>query len=149
MTDTLTTSADQPHLPLEDVARQNDELEKMFARRAIPKYLQYVDDIAREIRDANRGDDAANKKAIVNLVEYMDWLDVFHGTREKQDLIQTLGNNPKFMLFKDHLQEFEQMVAQYELTSLVDSDYPFDRLHANLERFEGYKLVIARTRSSI
>ena len=48
-------------------------------------------DLAREIRDANRAEGSEKKRAIANLIEYLDWLDYFHGTKEKQELIQYLG----------------------------------------------------------
>jgi hypothetical protein len=134
---------------VEAATRQNDLLEKTFMVRAIPARLKYIDDIAREIRELSRREGFETKKAVTVLIEYLDWLDIYHGTKEKQELIQNLGANPKFMKFKDALQDFETAVDQLGLTFLVDKDYEFDRLHQKLERFEGYKLtVVARSMAS-
>src|SRR5688500_13880603 len=130
---------------VEAATRQNDLLEKTFMVRAIPARLKYIDDIAREIRELSRREGFETKNGGTVRLDDRDWIDSHHGTEEKQDLVRSLRANPKFMKFKDALQDFETAVHQLGLTFLVDKDYEFARLHEKLERFEGYKLtVVAR-----
>jgi hypothetical protein len=128
--------------------QQNVLRDKAIMANAIPGYLQYLDDLAREIKAANRGEGAADKRAIHNLIDYLDFLDFYHGTKEKQELIQALDDNPNFIRFWKELHWFEVAAESVHLTFMIDRSYQIDRLKTNLERFETYPRVVARSRSS-
>jgi hypothetical protein len=127
---------------VEEAERHSDLLEKMLLLDTAPQFLQHLDDLAREIEDANQAEGSEQRKAILNLIDYLDWLDFYHGTEEKQRLIQRLRNDLKFSAFTNELREFEKKVERLQLTFLLDRAYLFDRLNANLNRLEGYTLTI-------
>jgi hypothetical protein len=127
---------------VEEAERHSDLLEKMLLLDTAPQFLQHLDDLAREIEDANQAEGSEQRKAILNLIDYLDWLDFYHGTEEKQRLIQRLRNDLKFRAFTNELREFEKKVERLQLTFLLDRAYLFDRLNANLKRLEGYTLTI-------
>jgi hypothetical protein len=127
---------------VEEAERHSDLLEKMLLLDTAPQFLQHLDNLAREIEDANQAEGSEQRKAILNLIDYLDWLDFYHGTEEKQRLIQRLRNDLKFRTFTNELREFEKKIERLQLTFLLDRAYLFDRLNANLKRLEGYTLTI-------
>jgi hypothetical protein len=127
---------------VEEAERHSDLLEKMLMLDTAPQFLQHLDDLAREIEDANQAEGSEQKKAILNLIDYLDWLDFYHGTEEKQRLILRLRNDLKFREFKNELREFEKVIERLQLPFLLDRTYQFDRLNANLKRLEDYTLTI-------
>lgn len=127
---------------VEEAKRHSDLLEKQFMLDTTPQFLQHLDDLARQIKDANQAEGSEQKRAILNLIDYLDWLDFYHGTEEKQRLIQRLRNDPKLGEFKNELREFEEVIDRLQLAFLVDRTYQFDRLNANLKRLEDYTLTI-------
>ena len=127
---------------VEEAERHSDLLEKMLMLDTAPQRIQHLDDLAREIEDANQAEGAEQKKAILNLIDYLDWLDFYHGTEEKQRLILRLRNDLNLREFKDKLQEFEATIDRLQLAFLLDRTYLFDRLNANLKRLEEYTLTI-------
>jgi len=127
---------------VEEAERHSDLLEKMLMLDTAPQFVQHLDDLAREIEDANQAEGSEQKKAILNLIDYLDWLDFYHGTEEKQRLILRLRNDLKFREFKNELREFEKVIERLQLPFLLDRTYQFDRLNANLKRLEDYTLTI-------
>jgi hypothetical protein len=127
---------------VEEAERHSDLLEKMLMLETAPQRIQHLDDLARKIEDANQAEGSEQKRAILNLIDYLDWLDFYHGTEEKQRLILRLRNDPHFREFKDKLREFEKTIDRLQLEFLLDRTYLFDRLNANLKRLEEYKLTI-------
>ena len=127
---------------VEEAERHSDLLEKMLMLETAPQLIQHLDDLARKIEDANQAEGSEQKRAILNLIDYLDWLDFYHGTEEKQRLILRLRNDPNFREFKDKLQEFEATIDRLQMAFLLDRTYLFDRLNANLKRLEEYTLTI-------
>jgi uncharacterized protein YeeX (DUF496 family) len=127
---------------VQEATRHNDLLEKMFMMETAPQFLQHLDDLAREIEDANQAEGAENKKGVLNLLDYLDWLDFYHNTEEKQRLIQRLRNDLKFREFRKELHEFEEAIERLQLSFLADRAYQFDRLHSSLDRLDSYTLTI-------
>jgi len=127
---------------VEEAERHSDLLEKMLMLETAPQLIQHLDDLARQIEDANQAEGSEQKRAILNLIDYLDWLDFYHGTEEKQRLILRLRNDPNFREFKDKLWEFEKTLERLQLGFLLDRTYLFDRLNVNLKRMEEYKLTI-------
>ncbi len=127
---------------VEEAERHSDLLEKMLMLETAPQLIQHLDDLARQIEDANQAEGSEQKRAILNLIDYLDWLDFYHGTEEKQRLILRLRNDPHFREFKDKLREFEKTIDRLQLEFLLDRTYLFERLNVNLKRMEEYKLTI-------
>jgi len=127
----------------EEARRHNELLEKLSMIDTAPEILQHLDDLAREIHDANQAEGAANKRGILNLIDYLDWLDFYNYTEEKQKLIKQLREDPAYLKFASELRAFEATIERLRLPFLVDRSFQFDRLNAKLNRLEGYTLTIS------